>query len=95
MGYLKAAAGLPMLEALTNELQNFRYQITTAGNTTFAPWREAAHDDLILSLAISLHYAEKLHRPLHFWSISTGPRLESAGLSALFGGPSGRHRRRW
>lgn len=58
-GTLTAAQGIPMLDALMSELRSFRYEITAAGNTTFAPWREAEHDDLILSLAIGLWYGVK------------------------------------
>lgn len=58
-GSLTAAQNITMLDALLSELRNFRYEITTAGNTTFAPWREAEHDDLILSLAIALWFGMK------------------------------------
>lgn len=51
---LKIAASLPEAVTLTQELQNFQVKITDAANDTYGVWREGAHDDLVLALALGL-----------------------------------------
>ena len=48
---LKISNKLPDAKVLKDELVNFRIKITTAGNDTYSAWREADHDDLVLSVA--------------------------------------------
>jgi hypothetical protein len=55
---LRIAKGLPHADLLTRELLNFRAKITDAGNDTYAAWREADHDDLVLAVAIGTWYAQ-------------------------------------
>jgi hypothetical protein len=55
---LRIAKGLPHADLLTRELLNFRVKITDAGNDTYAAWREADHDDLVLATAIGCWYAQ-------------------------------------
>jgi hypothetical protein len=50
---LKVASELSDAKTLTSELQDFQVKITTAGNDTYGAWREGAHDDLVLSVALS------------------------------------------
>jgi hypothetical protein len=61
-GVLKIAKGLPNAELLTAELLNFRAKITESGQDTYAAWREADHDDIVLGLAIAVWYAELVFR---------------------------------
>ena len=44
---------MPYAMELRAELGNFRHTITAAANDTYAAWREADHDDLVLGLAIA------------------------------------------
>lgn len=50
---ITVADGLPESQTLKAELGNFRTKITAAGNDTFAAWREADHDDLVLAVALA------------------------------------------
>jgi hypothetical protein len=54
---LRVAQSLQEGRTLVNELQNFRYKITLAGNDTFGAWREGEHDDLVLAVAVACWYA--------------------------------------
>ncbi len=57
---LEIPASVPSALVLVKELQEFRARITAAGNETFAAdWREKAHDDLVLALAIAAWLGEK------------------------------------
>ncbi len=49
-------------DVLVKELQNFQVKITQAANEVFGSWRESAHDDLVLALALAAWWAE-WHRP--------------------------------
>lgn len=53
--------GLSLRDALTNELRNFKVKINsrTGHDTYAADWRDGDHDDIILSLAVALWWAEK------------------------------------
>ena len=50
---LKIAPALPEAEILAEELLNFRYEITRAGNDVYGAWREGDHDDLVLAVALA------------------------------------------
>jgi hypothetical protein len=52
-------ADLPEMTQLLAEIPDFRVKITTSGNAIWGTWREGAHDDLILSLAIAAWYADR------------------------------------
>jgi hypothetical protein len=52
---------MPDVGPLMQELQNFQYKITTAGNTTYGAWREGTNDDLVLALALAVWYGETRH----------------------------------
>ena len=58
---LRIADALPETRTLLNELVTFKATITAAGHDTYAgaDWRSGAHDDLVLSLALCLWYAER------------------------------------
>ena len=59
---LKVAPSLPAAQTLVQELTTFQVKITPAANETFGAWREGAHDDLVLAVAIAAwegeHYRE-------------------------------------
>jgi hypothetical protein len=58
---LKIAPSLPLAATLANELQNFRLKINlTTARDSYEAWREGMHDDLVLSAALALWYAEHL-----------------------------------
>jgi hypothetical protein len=60
---LQFAAGLPLLDVLIGELQNFSAKINiNTGHTAFEAWREGQHDDLVLALALALWAGERLER---------------------------------
>ncbi len=52
-------ADMPAMEQLLAEIPDFRVKITTAGNATWGTWRDGAHDDMILSLAIAAWFGER------------------------------------
>jgi hypothetical protein len=57
-GRLRFAAELELTPVLQKELQNFRVTVDEqTRNETFAAWRNADHDDLVLALALALHVA--------------------------------------
>ncbi len=58
-GRLKVAEGLPLAPVLVNELVNFKVKINAAtGHDSYEAWREAVHDDLVLSVALACWYGE-------------------------------------
>ncbi len=59
-GRLEIPQSIPESALLVKELQTLRAKITAAGNESFeADWREQAHDDLVLALAIAAWLGEK------------------------------------
>ena len=54
---LRVAADLPLAEALTNEMLDFRVRVSDAGRDSWGAGRE--HDDLVLALAIACWYGER------------------------------------
>lgn len=76
-GRLKFARELPEVATLTTELANFRYKISASGHDSYAAWREGAHDDLLLALALGVWWCEcapvvqykivDTHRPIGRW----------------------------
>jgi hypothetical protein len=57
-GRLKIASALPESEILVKELLNFQVKITAAAHDSYGVWREGAHDDLVLALALATWYGE-------------------------------------
>src|SRR5687767_6312437 len=55
---LKIAGDLPEAAALLRELRSFRVTISTAGNDTYAAWRENDHDDMVLAVALACWQGE-------------------------------------
>ncbi len=60
---LMIAAGLSLAETLVEELDNFRATIKlTTGHDTYGAgddWRDSAHDDLVLAVAMAAWYGER------------------------------------
>ena len=56
---LQIARSLADADTLVRELQNFRVKITAARHETFEAWREGAHDDLVLAVALAAWCGEK------------------------------------
>ncbi len=63
---LKFADSLPELPTLMSELQNFHVKITDKAHDTYGAWRDGAHDDLVLALALALWEGER-NTPLLAW----------------------------
>jgi hypothetical protein len=50
---LKIAPELAEAPTLARELQNFQVKITDSAQDTYGAWREGAHDDLVLAVALA------------------------------------------
>ena len=61
---LKIAPSLPEANTLVEELLNYRYTISEAGNHSFGSWREGQHDDLLLALCLAVWAAERRSPPV-------------------------------
>jgi hypothetical protein len=57
---LQVAPTLPEAATLVQELTTFQVKITPAANETFGAWREGAHDDLVLAVAVAAWEGEHL-----------------------------------
>jgi hypothetical protein len=72
---LRFADGLSLRKIAEAELATFQTKITPAANETFAAWRENAHDDLVLALAMAGWVGENcVIRP---WEVTVDPRSRS------------------
>lgn len=60
---VKIAPSLPEAGTLVEELLNYRYNITDAGNEVYGTWREGQHDDLMLALCLAVWAAERRSPP--------------------------------
>ena len=62
-GRLRIARELPEAATLIDELLNFKVKINTStAHDSYSAWREADHDDLLLSLAMSSWFASMYYR---------------------------------
>src|SRR4051794_24593462 len=57
---LKFPRGIPESQILIGELLAFRAKISSSGNDSYEAWREKDHDDLVLALALSCWYGERM-----------------------------------
>jgi len=61
-GQLRIARGLAESETLVRELIAFKVRINAAGHDSYGnDWREAAHDDLVLSAALACWFAARAY----------------------------------
>jgi len=59
-GRLKISKKLPLAFVLQNELLNFKVKIDpVTAHDSYSAWREADHDDLVLSVAMAAWWAEQ------------------------------------
>lgn len=59
-GRLKISKKLPLASVLQNELLNFKVKIDpVTAHDSYSAWREADHDDLVLSVAMAAWWAEQ------------------------------------
>jgi hypothetical protein len=64
---LKVASGLPAGHSLAAEMQAFtRRQNPVTGRNQFAVWRDGAHDDLVLAVALAVWHGESRSQ-VHFY----------------------------
>ncbi|MFN7996935.1 MAG: hypothetical protein U0Q18_25195 [Bryobacteraceae bacterium] len=61
MDSLQIATRLEHGPTLTSELAEMRVRMTGAGNEQFGVWREGAHDDLVLAVALACWGARKVY----------------------------------
>lgn len=93
---LKIGPEVPHAELLMRELQNFRCKISASGHDSYAAgsgldWREGAHDDLVLGLALAVWYGETIEgEPGASGTLSGTPAVFAAGLAHDPFGPSAR-----
>jgi hypothetical protein len=60
---LRIASALPEAATLQHELLNFRVTIDPrTAHDSYAAWREAAHDDLVLAVALAAWWGERRQR---------------------------------
>jgi hypothetical protein len=52
-GRLLCVPSLPLAEVLKQELLGFQVRLTPAGHEAYGTWREGAHDDLVLAVALA------------------------------------------
>jgi hypothetical protein len=62
-GRLKIADAIPEARLLVQEMLAFRVKITTNAHDTYGAWREGAHDDLVLAVALACWYGEQYAPP--------------------------------
>jgi hypothetical protein len=60
---LHVADCLPEADTLVRELANFQVKVTATASDTLEAWREGAHDDLVLAVAIAAWQSEHLRTP--------------------------------
>ena len=55
-GRLKIADAIPDARVLVEDLLAYRVKITANAHDVYEPWREGAHDDLLLAVALACWY---------------------------------------
>ena len=63
-GRLKISSKLPLASTMQSELMNFKVKIDPrTAHDSYSAWREADHDDLVLSVALAAWWAEMEPEP--------------------------------
>jgi hypothetical protein len=74
---LKFAKGVPIVSTLVQELLAYRVKIDPiTAHDSYGPWREGAHDDLLLAVAVAAWYAERM-RPMRLRDMQPYTRMRS------------------
>ena len=63
---MRIAQDLPAAQLLVQELLNFRVKISLSGRDSYGAgeeWRDGAHDDLVLAVALAAWYGENAPTP--------------------------------
>ncbi len=63
----------PFRDVLLKEMADFKVKITTAGKETFEAWREGAHDDMVLALALAAWWAVRHAGPAQWHVVEPRP----------------------
>jgi hypothetical protein len=75
---LKIARALPEAQTLTSELLAFKVAVSLKGHDSYGndvgPWRENAHDDLVLAVALACWFGEAVKVPVRVPSRTFGGR---------------------
>jgi hypothetical protein len=64
-GRLKIADAIPGARLLVQEMLAFRVKITTSAHDAYGDWREGAHDDLVLAVALACWYGDQYVAPAY------------------------------
>ena len=56
---LRVVPRLALADVLKRELLDFKIKVTASANETFGTWREGAHDDLVLAVAMAAWVGER------------------------------------
>lgn len=59
-GRLEIAAGTDHAQTLVAELADFRVRMSASGSDTYGAWRDGAHDDLVLALALAVWWGDRM-----------------------------------
>jgi hypothetical protein len=87
---LQVAPTLPAAQTLVQELTTFQVKITPTANEAFGAWREGAHDDLVLAVAIAAWDGEHFGRcALRGEATRSGPRFWTPRPRAWWSGCTG------
>lgn len=90
-GRLRVAASLKEGPTFVKELQQFQWKPTKTGDDSYGAWRQGAHDDLILAVAVALWYASRFlptwaqprHRQQQHYATAPGSVIQRRNRSAL------------
>jgi hypothetical protein len=81
---LKIAPALPEAKTLVDELLNYRYRLSEAGNDVYGAWREGQHDDLVLALCLAVWAAERKSPPVDETLVDVSGRIFEVPTEPLF-----------
>jgi hypothetical protein len=66
-GRLRVAPSLPEAATLRTELAGFQQRVTGAANLQYGTWRDGAHDDIVLAVALAVWWGEHGFLEQHWW----------------------------
>ena len=85
-GRFKVASQLKLRPILQAEMLNFKVKIDpVTAHDSYSAWREADHDDLVLSVALACWYAETaVPKPMVYPVFPVAPRVPPPWKLALY-----------